>query len=99
MKIQRTRRSATPRSPRRRAGSLVRVIIVLRRIAVVVGIAVVVVEEAGAPLLAVVPRHDGDLLPPGAGPEARDAGDQDPPRPGHHVLPVVAVSPPPPPPL
>src|SRR6266550_2757839 len=80
MKIQRTRRSATPRSPRRRAGSVAALVVI-----------VVVIEEAGASLLAVMRRHDGDLLSPGVHLEAGDAVDEHAHRHGQHVLLVVAV--------
>src|SRR5437016_12568524 len=90
MNIQRTRRSATPRSPRRRAGSVPLIWLLPLLVALVAGIAVVV-EEAGAPLLAVVRRHDRDLLSPGVHLEPGDAVDEHAHRHGQHVLLVVAV--------
>src|SRR3989475_9728077 len=91
MKIQRTRRSATPRSPRRPVESVIPIWpLVPLVVALVAGIAVVI-EEAGAPLIAVVRRHDGNLLPPGVHLEAGDAVDEHAHRHGQHVLLVVAV--------
>src|SRR5213594_2221456 len=90
MKIQRTRRSATPRSPRRRAGSVAALVVIVVVRGIVAGIAVVI-EEAGASLLAVMRRHDGDLLSPGVHLEAGDAVDEHAHRHGQHVLLVVAV--------
>src|SRR5207249_2795547 len=90
MKIQRTMRSATPRSPCR-AGSVVIWPPLVVLVALVAGIGVVLVEQAGAPLLAVVRDHDGDLLPPGVHLEPRDAVDEHAYRHGQHVLLVVAV--------